>query len=85
MSVVHVGATAFNYAELGSRLVFFSQSSCNTTRATNMSVFIADSSMLLTKAFSSKCHPIQIVSAFTCNGLFLFGLQNRFIQVLAST
>ena len=53
MSVVHIGAYAWSSPFVGS-FDTFSLSFCDTTRVTDLSVIIADSSMLLTKAVSSK-------------------------------
>jgi hypothetical protein len=60
MSVVHVGANAWSLVLYVGSPDIFSRSLCNATRATNLTVFIADSSMYLTKAFSSKCRPICV-------------------------
>jgi hypothetical protein len=73
MSVVHVGANAWSSAFIGA-FGIFSISFCYTTRVTDLSVFIADSTMLLTKAVSSK-HRCSFVFAFMCNGFFFFGPQ----------
>jgi hypothetical protein len=53
MSVVHVGAYAWSFTFIGS-FDLTSLSFCDTTRVTDLSVIIADSSMLLTKAVSGK-------------------------------
>jgi len=53
MSVVHVGANAWSSPYLGGRELF-SRSYCDTTLVTDLSVVIADSTMLLTKAVSSE-------------------------------
>jgi hypothetical protein len=55
MSVVHVGAYAWNFVLTGGdEPGLDSLSFCDTTRVTDLSVFIADSSILLTKAVSGK-------------------------------
>jgi hypothetical protein len=59
MSVVHVGAYAWSYAFEG-KLTDFSRSHCDTTWVTDLSVIIADSSMLLTKAVSSKHRQLSV-------------------------
>jgi hypothetical protein len=53
MSVVHVGAYAWTVVAVG-QIDILSLLNCNITQVTDLSVVIADSTMLLTKAVSSK-------------------------------
>jgi hypothetical protein len=54
MSVVYIGSRAWSLAAVGS-FALLSRSFCNSTWVIDLSVFIADSTTLLTKAVSSKC------------------------------
>jgi hypothetical protein len=64
MSVVHVGAYAWSFAAEGS-FRLSSRSYSNSTRVINLSFSIANSSMLLTKASSSKCYKFKF--SFSCH------------------
>jgi hypothetical protein len=55
MSAVHVGAHAWSFAVVGSFGNMISRSFCDTIWVNDLSVFVADSTLLLTKAVSSKC------------------------------
>ena len=54
MSVFYIGSRAWSFAAVGS-FGLLSRSFCNSTWVIDLSVFIADSTTLLTKAVSSKC------------------------------
>ena len=54
MSAVHVGSHAWSFAVVGS-FNMLSRSFCDTIWVNDLSVLVADSTMLLTKAVSSKC------------------------------
>jgi len=59
MSVLFIGSRTFSFAAVGS-FGLFSRSFCDSTWVIDLSVFIADSTMLLTKAVSSKCRQICV-------------------------
>jgi hypothetical protein len=59
MSVVHVGAYAWSSTVIGSFKIL-SRVICNSTWVSDLSIFIVDSSMVLTEAISSKCSLIRV-------------------------